>query len=49
MVVFYVPDVFAASDCEVSSSLSYVCLVASFTCHFVDDAPETRRVNVVKK
>jgi hypothetical protein len=38
LVVFYVPDVFAASDCEFSTSLSYVCLVASFACNFVGTA-----------
>jgi hypothetical protein len=32
LVVFYVSDVFAASDCGVLTSLSYVCLVASFAC-----------------
>jgi hypothetical protein len=32
LVVFYVSDVFVASDCEVSTSLSCVCLVASPTC-----------------
>jgi hypothetical protein len=36
LIVFYVPDVFTASDCEVLTSLSYVCPVASFACHFVD-------------
>jgi hypothetical protein len=38
LIVFYVPDVFVGSDCEVSTSLSYVCLVASFACYFVDTA-----------
>jgi hypothetical protein len=37
-VVLYVPDVFTASDCKVSAGLSYVCLDASLTCHFVDAA-----------
>jgi hypothetical protein len=36
LVVSYVPDVFMASDCEVSASLSYVCLVASFACRTND-------------
>jgi hypothetical protein len=37
-VVLYVSEVFMVSDCKVSAGLSYVCLVASFTCNFVDAA-----------
>jgi hypothetical protein len=37
LVIFYVPDVFTASDREVSASLSYVYLVASFACRANDE------------
>ena len=37
-VCLYVSDVFTASGGKISAGLSYVCLVASFTCHFVDAA-----------
>jgi hypothetical protein len=36
LVVLYKPDVFAASDCADAAGLCYVCLVAIFTCQFVD-------------
>ena len=35
IVVFYVTDVFAVPECQVSTGLAYVCPVACFTCQFV--------------